>query len=165
MDHARALGRLCTGSEGPRPALLVAGGEKGAPPEPGMSQLMRAMQGVEAAKLAAPDKYAPHPVGTPQPNRWGLYDMEGNVSEWCSSLAQPYPINDSDGRESVAAAGLRVLRGDTFMDSAESADVTLRHADRPTRKLRWNGVRLAFSPPAVTLPAAASDAKVATASP
>jgi formylglycine-generating enzyme required for sulfatase activity len=139
--------------------------EKGAPTEPGMAQLMRAMQGVEAAKLAAPDKYAPHPVGTTHPNRWGLYDMEGNVSEWCSSLDQPYPFNDSDGRELVDAQGLRVLRGDTFMDSAESADLTLRHADRPTRKLRWNGVRVAFSPPAVALPAVASDAKVATASP
>jgi hypothetical protein len=35
------------------------------------------------------------------------------------------------------------------MDSVESADPTLRHSDRPNRKLRWNGVRLAFSPPGV----------------
>ncbi len=107
------------------------------------------MQDVEAAKLAASNNYAPHPVGTSQPNPWGLYDMEGNVSEWCSSLFQPYPYNAADGRESPDTPGTRVLRGATFMDSAESADPTLRHSDRPNRKLRWNGVRLAFSPPGV----------------
>ena len=115
----------------------------------GMAQMFKEMQRVEAAKLAAPDSYAPHPVGTAQPNRWGLYDMQGNVAEWCSSLYQPYPYDAADGREATIGPGTRVLRGDTFMDSVESADPTLRHSDRPNRKLRWNGVRLAFSPPAV----------------
>jgi formylglycine-generating enzyme required for sulfatase activity len=128
----------------------------------GMAQMFREMQRVEAAKLAAPDSYAPHPVGTAQPNRWGLCDMPGNVSEWCSSLYQPYPFDAADGRESTVAPGLRVLRGDTYMDSAESADFTLRHSDRPNRKLRWNGVRLAFSPPDVERTAMASESQAAT---
>ena len=110
-----------------------------------MARVLGAMQRVEAAKLAAPDKYAPHPVGVSQPNRWGLCDMLGNVSEWCSSLALPYPFDITDGRESATEQGLRVLRGGNFLDSIEAADVTLRHSDRPGRKLRWNGVRLAFT--------------------
>ena len=114
-----------------------------------MVKAFREMQRVEAAKLAAPDNYAPHPVGASQPNRWGLYDMQGNVAEWCSSLYLPYPYDAADGREAAVGPGTHVLRGDTFMDSVESADLTRRHSDRPSRKLRWNGVRLAFSPPAV----------------
>ncbi len=102
---------------------------------------------VEAAKLEAPDHFAPHAVGTAKPNPWGLYDMEGNVSVWCSSLALPYPYNKADGREAADGAGLRVVRGATFVDTADAADPTFRHSDRPDRKLRWVGVRLAFSPP------------------
>ena len=131
---------------GAAPDAGAGRGAKGAP-EAGMAQILRAMQRLEAAKLAAADRYAPHPVGTAQPNRWGLYDMLGNVSEWCSSLTQLYPFSESDGRESAGAQGARILRGGNFVDSVESADPTLRHSDRPNRRLRWNGVRLAFSPP------------------
>jgi len=106
-----------------------------------------AAQDVEALKITASDLYAPHPVGTSKPNAWGLYDMAGNVSQWCSSLAQPYPYDVNDGRESPSAPGLRVLRGPNFADMVEDADPAARHSDRPTRKIRWNGVRLAFTPP------------------
>jgi formylglycine-generating enzyme required for sulfatase activity len=126
-----------------------AGAERVATVAPTDANMQAAMQNVEAAKLAAADSYRPHPVGTSAPNRWGLCDMFGNVSEWCSSLAQPYPIGEMDGRETFTAPGARVLRGGNFTDAVESADPTLRHSDRPNRRLRWNGVRLAFSPPDV----------------
>jgi formylglycine-generating enzyme required for sulfatase activity len=95
-----------------------------------------------------PDAWAPRPVGTKRPNRWGLYDMQGNVSEWCSSLYQPYPYDPSDGREAPDQPGLRVVRGGHFADSPESLDPALRHSERPHRRLRWNGVRLARTVPA-----------------
>jgi formylglycine-generating enzyme required for sulfatase activity len=90
----------------------------------------------------------PHPVGTKEPNAWGLYDMLGNVSQWCSSLYERYPYNALDGRESPSASGMRVVRGANFADYAENADPAQRHGDRPDHRLRWTGVRLAFSPPA-----------------
>jgi formylglycine-generating enzyme required for sulfatase activity len=59
--------------------------------------------------------------------------MLGNVSEWCSSLALPYPYDAADGRESPVGPGARVLRGANFVDTAESTDPALRHSDRPDR--------------------------------
>ena len=73
--------------------------------------------------------------------------MQGNVSEWCSSLYQPYVYDPRDGRESLNKLGQRVLRGGHFADSAESLDPSLRHSERAPRRLRWNGVRLARTVP------------------
>lgn len=93
------------------------------------------------------EAYAPRPVGTRQPNARGFYDLQGNVNEWCSSLFRPYLYDRNDGRESASAPGMRVVRGGGFADSASSLDPALRHAERPHRRLRWNGLRLARSVP------------------
>jgi formylglycine-generating enzyme required for sulfatase activity len=73
--------------------------------------------------------------------------MQGNVWEWCSSLWRPYVYRAADGRESPTQPGLRVLRGGGFADSAALLDPALRHAERPDRRFRWNGLRLARSAP------------------
>jgi len=111
--------------------------------------------GADAAADSVPlESYAPKPVGSRQPNRWGLYDMLGNVWEWTSSASRPYPFDAGDGRESETATGLRVLRGGSFVDSAESLDPAMRHAERSDRRFRWNGFRLARGVPASVPPAA-----------
>jgi formylglycine-generating enzyme required for sulfatase activity len=58
------------------------------------------------------DKMA-HPVGQKKPNAWGLYDMHGNVSEWCAdwwgnAYYAKSPANDPAGPDSGT---YRVLRG------------------------------------------------------
>ena len=104
--------------------------------------------------FAKVEAYAPRPVGTRRANSWGFYDMQGNVSEWCSSLFRPYLYTPADGRESLSQKGLRVLRGGGFADSAATLNSALRHAERPHRRLRWNGLRLARSVPRLPLESA-----------
>ena len=116
----------------------------------------RAWYRANSARVANPDKlflqidaYSPRPVGMRQPNVWSFYDMQGNIAEWCSSLLRPYLYDTADGRESVSAKGMRVLRGGGFADGAMSLDPALRHAERPHRRLRWNGLRLARDVPSL----------------
>ncbi|HWB99885.1 MAG TPA: SUMF1/EgtB/PvdO family nonheme iron enzyme [Bryobacteraceae bacterium] len=101
---------------------------------------------LRSAPFQQTEDYAPHAVATRQPTRWGIYDLFGNVWEWCSSLARPYPFHP-DGRDSVTTPGKRILRGGSFADSADYLDPALRHSERPDRRLQWNGLRLARSLP------------------
>jgi len=54
------------------------------------------------------------PVGSYPPNPFGLYDMSGNVLDWCNSQLKPYPFDATDGREDASAPGKRVCRGGSW---------------------------------------------------
>jgi formylglycine-generating enzyme required for sulfatase activity len=101
----------------------------------------------EAGEFRELDAYGPRPVGTRSPDGRGIYDLLGNVWEWCSSLLRPYPYEAGDGRESPDEAGLRVLRGGGFADSADYLVPWFRHGERADRRLPFNGFRLARSVP------------------
>lgn len=62
----------------------------------------------------------PHPVGQKKPNAWGLYDVHGNVREWCQDRYGFYPsspVADSTGPSSGTFR--RVFRGGSWNDYAE----------------------------------------------
>ncbi|HXG63072.1 MAG TPA: SUMF1/EgtB/PvdO family nonheme iron enzyme [Planctomycetota bacterium] len=86
--------------------------------------------------------WATHPVGRKRPNPWGLYDMHGNVWEWCQDWWGPYggdardPQGPLQGRE-------RVLRGGCWDNEARHCRSTLRHAIPPSQAFTTVGFRIA----------------------
>jgi formylglycine-generating enzyme required for sulfatase activity len=85
-----------------------------------------------------------HPVGQKQPNGLGLYDMYGNVWEWCQSKYKPYPYNATDGREDLQGTEVRVLRGGSWQSSANSCRSAYRRRVIPDA--RSIGFRIVLAP-------------------
>ncbi len=89
-----------------------------------------------------------HPVGQKPPNKFGLYDMHGNVSEWCwevydQGCYRPPPVIDASSPPEQASG--RVRRGGGWGGASRFARSAMRFKDAPSNRINRLGVRLARS--------------------
>ncbi len=89
-----------------------------------------------------------HAVGQKKPNPWGLYDICGNVWEWCSDYYMAsYADAGSDDPEGPASGQYRVLRGGCWDRKAAYCRSAARYWFHPDIQLNWIGFRVVVEKP------------------
>jgi formylglycine-generating enzyme required for sulfatase activity len=86
-----------------------------------------------------------HAVKSKQPNELGIYDMTGNVSEWCSDWFGYYNSNSINNPTGVISGNQRVMKGGGFGNSVGFCRITARARYFPLNSQMWNGFRLVLS--------------------
>jgi formylglycine-generating enzyme required for sulfatase activity len=76
---------------------------------------------------------------------YGVLDMSGNVWEWVNSMANPYPYNENDGRESPGSSSMRSIKGGAFTANDYYSRSSNRRQDSPVASNDNTGIRCARS--------------------
>ncbi|HEV8543348.1 MAG TPA: formylglycine-generating enzyme family protein [Verrucomicrobiae bacterium] len=76
-----------------------------------------------------------HAIAQKKPNRWGIYDLYGNVSEWCEDVYSPTYYKESPGVDPAGPPSprkdvKRVMRGGSWKSSAEMCRSTFRQGQK-----------------------------------
>ena len=87
----------------------------------------------------------PHPVGTKQANELGLYDMSGNVGEWCSDWDGSYSSYSQTNPTGPNSGSFRVHRGGFWRYNARYCRTPERSSKTPDYCVNYIGLRLVLS--------------------
>ena len=85
-----------------------------------------------------------HPVKTKSPNELGLYDMSGNVSEWCQDWFGSYNSGAQTNPTGPSSGACRMIRGAGWSFNARNCRVSIRRIYAPSYRDIYLGLRLAL---------------------
>ncbi len=83
-----------------------------------------------------------HPVATKQANELGIYDMSGNVLEWCSDWCGDYTSSSQSDPQGSSSGSFRVIRGGCYYNFARNCRVSYRISNTLDYRSGYLGLRL-----------------------
>lgn len=87
-----------------------------------------------------------HPVGQKLPNPWGLYDMNGNVFQWCQDLYSAYPGGPAPYGRMLVGGTIRVFRGGLWAGGASFCRSAYRGHSTQGSRSSYIGFRVVLAP-------------------
>ena len=88
-----------------------------------------------------------HPVGHKRPNELGLYDMTGNVSEWCQDIYGPYMLSTQPDPCGADTGSYRIARGGSYDECVANSHLSVRRWHLPETATEYIGFRMALTLP------------------